>query len=199
MLNASPGWEKFRGRKTIIAGEVNSGKTTLTALLLDSFLLTGSREPAAVLDLAPEIPTDIPGRRGLDGVGGCLLVPPGHGVLYLRPRLVPPRLTARNEKEAFSLAEDNLAAVEALLDSQDPGRWQVLFINDASLYLQAGTAEGLFGRLEKSGTVVANGYLGACLGGGALSQRERSEMEKLIALFDQIIRLPRAAGHKGDE
>ncbi len=45
-------------------------------------------------------------------------------------------------------------------------------------------------RIEPAGTVVANGYYGRKLGGGALSAHESDEMEKLIAAFACHVRLP---------
>ena len=54
----------------------------------------------------------------------------------------------------------------------------ILFINDASLYLQAGDLDRITGLLEKTGTAVVNGYFGEKLGRGELSRREREAMRE---------------------
>ncbi len=179
------------GRRTMIVGEVNSGKTTLTRRLLADWL---DREPglggrAAVVDLAPVVPAELARQRGLTGVGGRLIPPEGSGVLHLFDHLVPPRLSARDEAEAVRLAGENLRLAEALLDRLDSSGRQVVFINDLSLYLQAGAAARLASRLAAYPTVVANAYRGARLGGGELSRRERAELEEALAWFHRVVEL----------
>ncbi|MEW6266958.1 MAG: hypothetical protein AB1641_28120 [Thermodesulfobacteriota bacterium] len=181
--------DSFLGGRSLILGEVNTGKTTLTRKVLEHALSRIEAERVAVLDLAPEIPPHLAARIGLSGLGGRLYPPAGRPVLYLSARLDPPRLMSRSEEEALVVARRNLEVMEGLLTEYDHSGRDVLFINDASLYLQAGRAEVLWRRLAEATTVVANGYYGQWLGQGELSRRERREMETLMALFARVIRL----------
>ncbi|MBW1608112.1 MAG: hypothetical protein JRJ74_08430, partial [Deltaproteobacteria bacterium] len=45
--------EEYMDRRTLIAGDVNSGKTGRTMKILQCFLREGSGKNIAVLDLAP--------------------------------------------------------------------------------------------------------------------------------------------------
>ncbi len=60
-----------------------------------------------------------------------------------------------------------------------------MFINDVTLYLQAGSAAELLKCINKPDitTLVVNGYRGNRLGGGELTRREKTEMELLRQSF----------------
>ena len=140
-----------------------------------------------VLDLAPDIPPALAQARGLAGAGGYLLPPPDSDVLDLRTHLHAPRLSSATEAEAEEKAAENARAIEALFDQLPPsgsGR-DVLFINDVTLYLQAGFAADLLGNLGKADftTLVVNGYWGQRLGDSALSRREREQTRRLREHF----------------
>jgi hypothetical protein len=87
------------------------------------------------------------------------------------------------------MAEANREAIERLMGGALGGGRDVVFLNDVTLYLQAGGAQTLMEWLASATTVVANGYYGRALGGGALSQRERRELEALMDRFGRVIRL----------
>jgi len=111
-------------------------------------------------------------------------------VIYLREDLVPPRLSSKSEAEAQEKAVQNARKIEVLFWKYHELQREILFMNDISLYLQAGRAVQLVRWMEKAGTVVANGYFGEKLGSGTLSRRERDEMESLQSFFDRVLRLP---------
>jgi hypothetical protein len=180
------------GKKIIIAGDVNTGKTTLTMTLLHALCAGGLSGRIAVIDMAPDIPPEIAARRGLQGVGGKL-APPPEGVSYFAADIRAPRLTSRTGAEALGVAEENRAKIDGLFDAYGAAGRDILFINDLSIYLQAGRAEDLFRRIETASTVVANGYYGSALGGGALSAHETEEMGKVMAAFDVRVRTPVAS------
>lgn len=177
------------GKRTLIVGDVNTGKTTLTRKILEALCHEGLGNRILVLDLAPRVPKELASRAGLEGVGGELHVPDGSQALYMRPPLVAPRLSAGTPDEAMALADKNRLAVERFMELADTSNRDILFINDASLYLQAGSARRLVDFMGGFSTVVANGYMGERLGGGPLSSRERSQMEALSGSFDRVIRL----------
>jgi len=177
----------FLGARTLILGEVNSGKTALTREVLQGLLNRVPPDRILVLDLAPRVSEEEATRRGMEGIGGTL--DPGHPeVLYLHPPLAPPRLRASTEEEALALARANLERIrEALGRVPRSSRWEALFINDVTLYLHAGTASELVQFMNPFTTVVANGYWGTRLGRGLLSQRERQETEVLKKAFDRVL------------
>lgn len=112
---------------------------------------------------------------------------------YLAPKEVwPPRLKAKNPGELISLAERNCEGIEALLVRYSEEPSEVLFVNDVSIYLQAGDLETLWGALSKAGTLVVNSYLGERLNddqGTGISTRERNEVLALAERMDMVIRL----------
>ena len=173
----------YLGKKTLIIGDVNSGKTTLTREILDGFCRQGLGGRIVVMDLAPEIPEEVLRRRGLAGVGGRLEPPGGCGAATLHATIIAPRLTSSSEEEAMEKAGWNRRVIDGLLTRFESLDRDILFVNDVSLYLQAGDLDRITGLLEKTGTVVVNGYFGEKLGRGELSRREREAMKGLAAWF----------------
>jgi hypothetical protein len=182
MINRMDAME-YLGKKTLILGDVNSGKTTLTREILDGFCRQGVGGRIAVMDLAPEIPEEVLRRRGLAGVGGRLEPPGGCGAATLHATIVAPRLTSSSEEEAMEKAGWNRKVIDGLFRRFESLERDILFINDVSLYLQAGGLDRITGLLEKTGTAVVNGYFGEMLGRGELSRREREAMKGLAAWF----------------
>jgi len=175
--------EIYLGRKTLIVGDVNSGKTTLTKEILDGFCRQGLGGRIAVMDLAPEIPEEVLRRRGIAGVGGRLEPPGGCGAATLHATIIAPRLTSSSEEEAMEKAGWNREVIDGLFLRFECLERDILFVNDVSLYLQAGNLDRITGLLEKTGTAVVNGYFGEKLGRGELSRREREAMKGLAAWF----------------
>jgi hypothetical protein len=173
------------GRKLLIVGDVNTGKTTRTGSILEDFCRRGLAPRIAVLDLAPHIPPAIAAARGLKGVGGALKLPGGCDLLAIHERLEAPRLTSASEAEAIAKAASNKALVDAALQRIAASGRSILFVNDISMYLQAGSADELAPHLARPDTVVANGYFGERLGGGELTRHERAQMERLRAWFER--------------
>lgn len=172
----------FRNRKTLILGDVNSGKTTRTAEILSSFIEEGE-QAIAVLDFAPEKSGGVGGKMPLsEEIRGK--------IWYVSPRIVPPRLTAKTEDEAWEMARENFRQIEETFSNLPPTKWQVFILNDVSIYLQAGNADRLLFHLTPIPTVVMNGYYGGFFKESALSRREREEMDALISSCDQVLYLP---------
>jgi hypothetical protein len=177
--------EDYLSRKTLILGDVNTGKTTLTRKVLEALCRRDLGGRIAIVDMAPEVPEKLAKEKGLPGVGGKLTPPEGHDILYLGGYYEPPRLSSKTEEEAVEKARQNQRISEGLFRKLDGQSRDILFVNDVSIYLQAGTTENLTRWLEHAATVVANGYWGERLGGGALTRRERTETAKLKTYFEQ--------------
>jgi GTPase SAR1 family protein len=177
--------EDYLSRKTLILGDVNTGKTTLTKKVLEALCRRNLGGRIAIVDMAPEIPEKLAREKGLPGVGGKLTPPEGHDILYLGGHFEPPRLSSKTEEEAMEKARQNRRLSEGLFRKIDGQSRDILLVNDVSIYLQAGTAENLTRWLDQAATVIANGYWGKRLGGGTLTERERTETAKLKTYFER--------------
>jgi len=179
--------DQFFNRFTLIIGDINTGKTTLTQKLLDA-CIRQARGDVAVVDLAPTIvETGLKGKN--TGIGGRLSVRATDRVRYFHCKIHAPRLKAKDEKEALELAAINTRSIESLFEKALEQRVDAFFVNDCSLYLHAGKAEKLLRWIGSAATAVVNGYYGNSLGPGPISARERKEMEFLINHSDRLIRL----------
>ena len=179
--------KNFLGKWTLILGEVNTGKTTLTGDILKAISPLVPDARLAVIDLAPVIPSEMTTGLRLSDIGGRLNCPEKKKGLYLTSPIDPPRLSTDTEEAALAIAERNRIKIEKLLKIFSKSKRDVLFINDISLYLQAGSAGDLIRHFNQVDTLVANGYFGEKLGKGVLSQRENQEMRALRASFSQVI------------
>jgi hypothetical protein len=178
---------RYLNRFTVIVGEVNTGKTTLTQRILDSYCLRAEGH-AAVVDLAPVIPPPYAKGYG-SGIGGTLNVSQLDRVRYFHCPIHAPRLLGKSEQEMLALADQNASRIESLFEQALAGEITALFINDCSLYLHAGKVEKLITWIRSVETAVVNGYYGSTLGPGLLSARERKKMEHLMSCCDRVIHL----------
>ena len=181
------------GRRILVIGDVNTGKTTLCKRWLSELCQQGLGTRIALIDMAPTIPPELALKRGIVGAGGELRAPAGSEVLDLRATLEPPRLSSSSEGEALEKAERNAQLIETLSCQLEPQR-DILFINDVTLFLQARSAASLIksARFDRRTTLVINGYRGERLGGGALTRHETAEMselEKAFAERGEVVRL----------
>lgn len=170
------------GLKTLIAGEVNTGKTRLSLDILSALLESG-RKDIAVIDCAPE---------PIGGVGGALRPPGGSGVLLLKAAVKAPRLLGRDDRETLELAQGNARRIEKLFEAFRRSPREILFINDVSLYLHAGELERVLEVLDLSRTSVINAYYGSSFPDSTLSRREHKIVERIMGLVDRVIMLGEA-------
>jgi GTPase SAR1 family protein len=175
------------GRRTLIAGDVGTGKTRLTRRLLDEALEMGL-EDVVVIDMAPGA-VDV---NSLP-VGGVLADAHYRDIRYLQTDdIKTPRLSARTPEELLQMADHNKHQVEKMLEAFDSDPSGTLFVNDVSIYLQRGSVERLWETLRRADTVVANGYRGDRLRADmdtGLSKGERERMDELASRMDRVIRL----------
>ena len=180
--------EAYLGLFTLILGDINSGKTTLTRRIVEALAAHDPESRITIVDLAPKI---LSSGKGESGIGGALSVSGGGRIFMYHPMIVPPRLTAKNDAEAVMLAENNAAAVEVQFQNIENDRTGALVVNDCSLYLHAGDPETFLGWVRGYGTAVVNGYDGDYFKDGAISKRERSAMAFLADRCDRLLRLTR--------
>jgi len=174
--------DAYDGRHTLIIGEVNSGKTRRTEALLKAWCRQGRSEEMVVLDLAPVT-------GGL--IGGRIRRPADFQGVYRAAEIVPPRLSARTEEEAETLAAANAHAIERLFEDPHIAGCGILIINDVTLYLQAGDYRRLRTVVQPVETALINAYYGSSFPDYRISRQERRLTDRLIRDCDKIIRLPR--------
>ena len=73
----------YDGRRTLVIGDVNTGKTRLTEKVLACWVAQGRSRDIVVLDLAPETQ---------ESIGGRIHLPAGFQGVVLATAIVPPRL-----------------------------------------------------------------------------------------------------------
>jgi hypothetical protein len=173
--------QEYIDRRTLIVGDVNSGKTDQTLKILQRFLRAGHGENIAILDLAPE---------SVRGVGGKMKPPLGEPLVYLTTSISAPRLTGRNENHIQQLAEKNSTAIEKLFVKFCQQKRAILFVNDATLYLQSGHFKRFVEILDNASTQIINAYYGNTFTDSELSQREKDLTEDLMKICDKIITMP---------
>ena len=172
--------EEYIDRRTLIAGDVNSGKTDRTLKILQRFLRAEYGKNIAVLDLAPD---------SVRGVGGKMEPPLDESLVYLTTSISAPRLTGRSENHIRQLAENNSTAIEKLFVKLHQQKRTVLFVNDATLYLQAGDFKRFVEILDTASTQIVNAYYGNTFADSELTQREKKLTEDLMKICDRIIKM----------
>lgn len=178
------------GKKTLIFGDVRTGKTKLTVNLLEEAVKLGFSKMITVIDMAPE--TEIVEGRS---IGGRLseLTRSHRRVRYLTPyRVETPRLNATSAEELLSMIQLNVERIKPILEEYLSSPTPILFINDISIYLQSGSADPVLAAAGRAETFIANGYYGEYFTqdhGTGVSKRERDLMDLLASQMDVIIRL----------
>jgi hypothetical protein len=176
-----PAIDPFGNQRTLILGEVNTGKTRATIAILSRWVAAHPTPLMTVLDLAPET---------VRGVGGRLKPPAGFTGRYCAADIVAPRLTGRNDDQISRLATANAKAVKPILEDILSNPHPILIINDVTLYLQAGDYALLRAVLNSADTALINAYYGRSFADHPISRRERRLTERLIRDCDCVIRMP---------
>jgi hypothetical protein len=171
----------YMNRRTIIIGDVNSGKTSQTLNILKLFLKAGHAKKIAILDLAPD---------NIQGIGGKMEPPPDESLFYLTTSILAPRLTGKDEDHTLRLAEKNATAIEKLFTKFFRQKREILFVNDVTLYFQAGDFERFIHILDTTSTHIINAYYGHTFSDSELTRREKNLTEALMKLCDHIIEMP---------
>jgi len=184
-LLGKPLANRLLGKRTLIVGDVGSGKTRYTAKILKSLLL--SREEVTVIDMGPE-------KRGV-GLSLTRYVDIPSWVRYLRPKsLRAPRLEGRDANEVLRLAKYNSEVIRPFLLRYLEEPTPILVINDLSIYLQAGPIEDILDCIRASSTFLGNAYYGSSLAedkGSEISDRERVLVEEFMREMDYVVFLVR--------
>ena len=174
--------DQYIHRRTLIVGDVNSGKTRQTIEILDMFLRAGYAKKMFILDFAP----GIKGR-----IGKKLLPPSDTDLIYLTASIAAPRLTGKDEIHTMTLAKKNAKTIENLFVKYNQHPRDILFINDVTLYFHAGNFETISKLFYLPSTVVINAYYGQTFADSELTRREKKLTQNLMNLCHRVIPLPR--------
>jgi len=166
-------------KRTVIIGDVNSGKTQYTLNIIRELLASGIKD-IAILDLAPE---------KVRGIGGKLIPPETPEVFYMTTGIVAPRLMGKNDDVIQMLARENKQAIEKLFDTYLQNQRDIIVANDITLYLHAGSMDRLNQVLSTATTQVLNAYYGTTFQESSLSRREKEQVDALLKQADIIIEL----------
>jgi hypothetical protein len=171
----------YIGKRTLIIGDANTGKTGRALEILQLFLKEGYAKKIAILDM---------GIESVQGIGGKMKPPEGEPVLYLTIPITAPRLMGKDEHHALQLAEENANNIEKLFIKFQQKKREVLFVNDATLYLQAGRLERFIEILNTASTQVINAYYGSAFSDSKLTRREKKLTEDFMKTCDHVITMP---------
>ena len=178
-------FERFIGKKTLIVGEVGSGKTLLLSRFLDQLVRSGLKDRVTVIEMAPN----------MEGVGGTVenYTRNVACVKYLKPwRIIPPRTMGKNREEVIRYARLNMLALKPLIEEYLRNPTEILLINDLTIYLHAGEVEDIIQLINISKTFTATAYEGEKLAddkGSGITDRERRSLDRLKGLVDEVLRL----------
>lgn len=172
-------------KKILIVGEVGSGKTRLTAKILEELVAHGFSNYITVIDMAPSI----------KNVGAKLstYTETFKNIRYFfSEKIKGPRLEGKDSEEVLEIAKSNRKIIEKFLEEYLMKPTDILIVNDLTIYLHAGEIEKIFDIMEKAKTFIANAYYGNLLSedkGSGLTAREKLLVQSLSKKFDKVIML----------
>ena len=172
--------DHYLNKKTLIIGDVNSGKTQLTADFIAACCREGLGQETVILDFAPE---------PIRGIGGKLPASPCEPPLLLTCPIIAPRLTGLDADHIQMLAEQNAREIEPLLWNAKRVRRTILAINDVTLYLQSGRLDRIVDLMDMHSTSVINAYYGRSMPPAPFTEHELAQVDGLAEHCDRIIRL----------
>ena len=170
--------DQYIDKRTLIIGDVNTGKTDRSLEILQLLLKAGYAKKIAILDMAP---------GSNRGIGKKMHPPPDEPLLYLTAPISAPRLTGKDANHIQRLAEENARTIERLFVKFHQQKREILFVNDATLYLQAGHLERFMEILNTASTQIINVYYGDTFANSELTRREKTLVEDLMKICDRII------------
>ncbi len=162
--------EEFLGKKTLLVGEVGTGKTLFLVEFLKFLVENGYSNDVTIIDMAPV---------RIQGVGGSMSEYTDL-VLYVRylksEKVWAPRLLGRNKEEVLKFAEENRRNIEPLITTYLSNPTRILLVNDLSIYLHAGNISKIMELIDVAETFMATAYEGRRLEddkGSGITEKER--------------------------
>lgn len=172
-------------KRTLIVGDVGSGKTRITALIIKHFIDMGFREKITIIDMAPP-------RIGMIGGKIAEYIDVSSIRYFHDDRIKGPRFSAKTVEELFMIAENNKNIIEQFLDRYLNDPTEFLIINDLTIYLHSGSPSKIIQCISKSKTFVGNAYSGKKLYKEQFKDFDINESNKLLEIMkiiDNVITL----------
>ena len=172
------------GKKTLIYGETNTGKTFYTAKFVQYLLEVKNINPKdiSILDFAPKLAYF----KNLK-IGGRIHAYYENSVkcnnIDFEGEIIPPRLKAKNKNEVYANICLNFNKIYEIIELYNRSPTPVLIINDISLFLHLGSNKYLINTINKSDTFFGNAYYGSSINSKfskLLSVKEKIRVESLI-------------------
>lgn len=177
-------------KMTIILGDISTGKTTTTALLIMDALKSNSPSNITIIELAPR--KTIYKEKTIGGRISDIIKLPS-GIRLLQPKKIhSPRYSAKDKDELLNLVEENKISIDIILNHYMDNPTPILFINDLSIYFQSGKWKKFFNVMQKAKISLANAYYGKSLENDlktGISKIERQTLEMVSSKADMIIHL----------
>ncbi|MBY9021208.1 MAG: hypothetical protein KGD67_09130 [Candidatus Lokiarchaeota archaeon] len=176
------------GKKTLIYGETNTGKTFFTAKFIKYLLEIKNFNPKdiSILDFAPKLAYF----NNLK-IGGRIQDYYENSVkcnnINFEGEIIPPRLKANNKKEIYNNLCHNFNKIYEILEIYNSSPTPALIINDISLYLHLGSNKYLINTISKPNTFFGNSYYGSSINSKfskLISIKEKRKVEFLIKNVD---------------
>jgi hypothetical protein len=177
-------FKNYVGHRTLLYGEINTGKTFYTAKFVQYLLEIKSVNPKdiSILDFAPKLTyfnkLKIGGRIQdyYEKSVKC------NNIKFIG-EIIPPRLNARNKNELYTYICHNFNKIYEIIEIYKSSPTPLLIINDISLFLHLGSYKYLINTINKSDTFFGNSYYGSFISSQfskLISIREKRKVESLI-------------------
>lgn len=179
-------------KKTVIIGEILSGKTRVLARIVGEAVRRGLGRSLTILDFAPNY------RSGGLEVGAPLLRYLSRGELrsvrkYLWDEGIrAPRLEGGDAGSILQLAEQNSRITTRMIQAYINEPTSMLVVNDLTIHIHAGDLELIASAIKKARTFIATAYHGTRLSredDAGISNREREGLARVVRLVDMVCRV----------
>lgn len=177
--------KEFLGKKTLLVGDVGSGKTSFLVEFLKYLVESNYSDDVTVIDMAPP---------RTHGVGGAIRDYTDYvsRIRYLRlDKIWAPRLMGKNKEEVLRYAEENRTRIESLINIYLSNPSRILLVNDLTIYLHAGELDKIFELFNTAETFMATAYEGVRLEddkNSGITERERKLLNILKEKVDIVKR-----------
>jgi hypothetical protein len=177
-------FKNYVGRRTLLYGETNTGKTYYTAKFVQYLLEIKKVTPKdiSILDFAPKLAYF----NNLK-IGGRIQDYYENSIqcknINFKGEIIPPRLNAKNKNEMYRNICHNFNKIYEIIEIYNSNPTPVLIINDISLFLHLGSNKYLINTINKSGTFFGNSYYGSSISSKfskLISIKEKRKVESLI-------------------
>ncbi len=177
-------FKNYVGHRTLLYGEINTGKTYHTSKFVQYLLEIKKIDPKdiSILDFAPKL-----AHFNNLKIGGRIQDYYENSVkcnnINFKGEIIPPRLKAKNKNEIYSNICHNFTKIYEIIEIYNSSPTQVLIINDISIYLHLGSNKYLINTINKSVTFFGNSYYGSSISSKfskLISIKEKRKVESLI-------------------